>query len=99
MLRFPDVRLGGGPVDVVGEDSVRPAKRESPSHRNCHLCSRFDPGRRLVVASAPELTIGFSRPSSLRSTAVIESKGNPVLLTPAPSATPPQAPAGRTRER
>ena len=31
---------------------------------------------------APELTIGFVRPSSLRSTAASELNGSPVALTP-----------------
>jgi hypothetical protein len=44
-------------------------------------------GARLVVAIAPELTIGFVRPSGLRSTASIELNGRPVLLTPTRSRT------------
>ena len=35
-----------------------------------------------MVASAPELTIGFVRPSALRSTASTELKAFPVALTP-----------------
>ncbi len=35
-----------------------------------------------MVAIAPELTIGFVRPSWLRSTAVTELNGSPVALTP-----------------
>jgi hypothetical protein len=44
--------------------------------------SSVDPGARLVAAIAPELTIGFVRPSSLRSTAASEWNGRPVALTP-----------------
>ncbi len=40
------------------------------------------PGIRLVVAIAPEFTIGFVRPSPLRSTASSELNGRPVLFTP-----------------
>ena len=40
------------------------------------------PGTRLVVASAPALTMGFMVRSSLSSMPITESKGRPVLLTP-----------------
>ena len=49
---------------------------------NRHLSSSVEPGARLVVAIAPELTIGFVWPFSLRSTAVRELNGRPVALTP-----------------
>jgi len=59
----------------------RPAKRESPSR------SESQRPARLVVAMAPELTIGFVRPSALRSTAAMELNGRPVPLTPTRSRT------------
>ena len=62
--------------------SGRPANCERPSRMNVHLSSRVEPGARLVVAIAPEFTIGFVRPSSLRSTAARELNGKPVALTP-----------------
>src|SRR5262249_55997336 len=40
------------------------------------------PGTRLAVAIAPGFTIGFVRPSVLRSTASVELNGNPVAFTP-----------------
>ena len=46
------------------------------------MSSTLSPGSRLVVAIAPELTIGLVLPSSLRSTAASESNGNPVPFTP-----------------
>ena len=49
---------------------------------NFHLASRFSPGTRLVVAMAPELTIGFDRPSGLRSMPASELKAIPVAFTP-----------------
>ena len=47
-----------------------------------HFSSARAPGTRLVAAIAPEFTIGFVRPSGLRSTASSELNGSPVLLTP-----------------
>ncbi len=44
--------------------------------------STSSPGTRLVVAMAPELTIGLVRPSGLRSTAATELKAMPVALAP-----------------
>src|SRR5262245_43346481 len=52
--------------------SLRPANRHSPSCRNCHLASSDWPGARLVVAIAPELTMGLVRPSPLCSMAARE---------------------------
>ena len=49
--------------------SFRPANRDKPSWMNCHLASAVAPGTRLVVAIAPAFTIGFVRPSGLRSIA------------------------------
>ena len=63
-------------------DSGRPAKREMPSRTNSHFASAVAPGTRLVAAIAPGLTIGFVRPSPLRSIAVSELNARPVLLTP-----------------
>ena len=45
------------------------------------------PGARLTVAIAPEFTIGFVRPSLLRSTDAIESNGRPVAFIPTSSRT------------
>ena len=50
--------------------SVRPANRDRPSWMNFHLASAVAPGTRLVVAIAPEFTIGFVRPSAPRSIAL-----------------------------
>ena len=44
---------------------------------NFHLASAVAPGTRLVVAIAPALTIGFVRPSALRSIAASELNGKP----------------------
>ena len=49
---------------------------------NFHLASRLSPGTRLVVAIAPELTIGFVRPSGLRSMPASELNAIPVAFTP-----------------
>ena len=59
-----------------------PAKREKPSRMKRHLASAVSPGARLVVAMAPAFTIGLVSPSAVRSTAITELKGSPVLLTP-----------------
>ncbi len=71
--------------------SGRPAKRDSPSWMNCHRASGVAPGTRLVVAMAPEFTMGFVRPSGLCSTAASELKGSPVALTPSLSRTSSRA--------
>ena len=63
-------------------ESARPANRDTPSRMNRHFSSTLAPGTRLVVAIAPEFTIGFVRPSSLCSIAVSELNGRPVPLTP-----------------
>ncbi len=47
-----------------------------------HFSPAVAPGTRLVVAMAPGFTIGFVRPSALRSTAASELNGRPVALTP-----------------
>ena len=60
----------------------RPANRDRPSWMNCHLASAVAPGTRLVVAIAPAFTIGFVRPSVLRSTAARELNGSRVLFAP-----------------
>ena len=62
--------------------SGRPANRDSPSWTNSHFAARVSPGTRLVVAIAPELTIGFVRPSGFRSMPSRELNANPVALTP-----------------
>src|SRR5271167_2991297 len=49
---------------------------------NAHFSSGVEPGTRLVAAIAPGFTIGFVRPSSLRSTAARALNGRPVALTP-----------------
>ena len=49
---------------------------------NRHFASVVSPGVRLVVAIAPAFTMGFVRPSALRSTAAYELKGSPVAFTP-----------------
>ena len=63
-------------------ESSRPAKRERPSRTYSHLASAFEPGTRLAAAIAPEFTIGFVRPSGLRSIAASELNARPVLLAP-----------------
>jgi hypothetical protein len=50
--------------------------------RPTHLSSGVAPGIRLVVAIAPDFTIGLVLPSRLRSTAESESNGNPVPSPP-----------------
>ncbi len=62
--------------------SGRPANADSAVTTRSNFSSAVPPGTRLVVASAPALTIGFMVRSSLSSTPITESKGNPVLLTP-----------------
>src|SRR5579883_2642850 len=47
-----------------------------------HFSSAVAPGARLVVAIAPAFTIGFVRPSPLRSTAANELNGRPVAFAP-----------------
>src|SRR5215467_8341348 len=46
---------------------------------NLHRASWLFPGTRLVVAMAPELTMGFVRPLSPASTAATELKARPVV--------------------
>ena len=58
-----------GRVHLLVERELRPAKRESPAWMNVHSRRATRPATRLVVAIAPGLTIGFVRPSALRSTA------------------------------
>ena len=62
----------------------RPPGEAPRARRRCARTSprAKRPGTRLVVASAPALTIGFMVRSSLSSMPITESKGNPVLLTP-----------------
>jgi len=62
--------------------SLRPANHDNPSWMNLHLSSRLAPGTRLVVAIAPEFTIGFVRPSGLRSIPSSELNARPVAFTP-----------------
>ena len=62
--------------------SSRPANLDMPSRRKRHFSSAVRPGARLVVAMAPELTIGLVSPSVASSTAITESKGRPVAFTP-----------------
>jgi hypothetical protein len=52
---------------------------------NLHRSVLVVPGTRLVVAIAPELTIGFVRPSGPCSIAVSELNGRPVAFTPSNS--------------
>ena len=59
-----------------------PANRDRPSCTCCHFSSSVSPGTRLVVAMAPAFTIGFMVRLALSSTAITESKGRPVALTP-----------------
>jgi len=47
-----------------------------------HLWAAVDQGTRLVVAMVPAFTIGFVRPSGLRSTPASELNGNPVAFAP-----------------
>ena len=47
-----------------------------------HRSSLVAPGMRLVVAIAPEFTIGFVRPPSPCSMAVSELNGKPVAFSP-----------------
>ncbi len=47
-----------------------------------HFSSDVAPGTRLVVAIAPELTIGFVRRSAFNSIAMTELNGSPVAFTP-----------------
>lgn len=61
---------------------MRPAKRDRPSRTNVHFAARVRPGTRLVVAIAPEFTIGFVRPSAFRSIPSRELNASPVALTP-----------------
>ena len=49
---------------------------------NFHFASAVAPGTRLVVAIAPAFTIGFVRPSGLRSTPASELNGRPVAFAP-----------------
>ena len=63
-------------------ESSRPANRERPSRTTSHFASASAPGTRLVAAIAPGFTIGFVRPSALRSIADRELNARPVLLTP-----------------
>jgi hypothetical protein len=49
---------------------------------NRHFSAKFSPGAKLVVAIAPEFTMGLVRPSSPRSTPSTELKARPVALTP-----------------
>jgi hypothetical protein len=46
------------------------------------LSSPVSPGTRLVAAIAPAFTIGFDRPSALRSAKDSESNASPVAFTP-----------------
>ncbi|MFY9931942.1 MAG: hypothetical protein WAK82_28445 [Streptosporangiaceae bacterium] len=50
--------------------------------RKSHFSALLSPGTRLVAAMAPALTIGFDRPSALRSTKASESNASPVAFTP-----------------
>jgi hypothetical protein len=49
---------------------------------NAHFAALLSPGTRLVAAMAPAFTIGFDRPSALRSTEARESNASPVAFTP-----------------
>lgn len=62
--------------------STRPANLDSPASRNPHFSGSPVPGRRLVTAIAPALTIGLVVPSGLRSMADTELNGSPVAFTP-----------------
>ena len=86
MLLVALVRLGRRPVDLVVERRAR--GRRSARGRRAGAATwprRSRPGRRLVVAIAPGFTIGFVRPSPLRSTASSELNGSPVPFTPSSS--------------
>ncbi len=60
----------------------RPANAESPARTESHFSSAVSPDMRLVVAMAPALTSGFMVRAGLSSTAISESNGKPVPLTP-----------------
>lgn len=62
--------------------SLRPANADSPARAASHRCEALPPGSEATVTRAPALTIGLVRPSGLASTAVSESNGRPVALTP-----------------
>ena len=49
---------------------------------NCHFSWAVLPGTRLVETMAPAFTIGLESPAALRSTAMTELNGSPVLFTP-----------------
>ena len=66
---------------------------------NCHFSSRFAPGTRLVVAIAPEFTIGLVRPSSPRSMPSTELKARPVAFTPTLSRTTSVPSSSATRAK
>ena len=57
------------------------------------MSSAVAPGTRLVVAIAPAFTIGFVRPSSLRSTAASELNGSPVRVDAEPLRAPRSGPS------
>ena len=60
----------------------RPANRGQAGADGSHFSSSRGARRRLVVAIAPALTSGFIVRAALSSTAISESNGKPVLLTP-----------------
>ena len=64
---------------------------------NFHLALRVAPGTRLVVAIAPEFTIGFVRPSGFRSMPSSELNARPVAFTPIFSRTSSTPSASQTR--
>ena len=62
--------------------SLRPANSQSPSWMNFHLLGMLDLGTKLVVAIAPELTVGLVRASVFHSIPSTELKARPVALSP-----------------
>ena len=83
MLRLRMLVSSADAVDVVGEREAAAGEAGETVAQAAATCrSRVLPGSRLVVAIAPEFTIGFVLPSLLRSTAASESNGSPVPSTP-----------------
>ena len=77
MVAVPEVRLGGGGVDVVVERQLAAREAGQAVVEEAPLLVGGRPGTRLVVAIAPGLTIGLVRPSALCSIAASELNGLP----------------------
>ena len=66
---------------------------------NSHFAALLSPGTRLTAAMAPAFTIGFDRPSGLRSTAAMESNASPVAFTPSSCLTGSSPSTSHTRAK